>query len=46
MEMMQEYFRILRVQIWMSAPDKEEFKEAMVKEVNSHSDNVNWIVMN
>jgi hypothetical protein len=29
----------------MAAPDKQEFKNAMVKEVNSHSDNVNWIVM-
>jgi Reverse transcriptase (RNA-dependent DNA polymerase) len=30
----------------MAAPDKQEFKEAMVKEVNSHSENVVWIVMN
>jgi hypothetical protein len=30
----------------MAAPDKDEFKQAMEQEVNSHSDNVNWIVMN
>jgi hypothetical protein len=29
----------------MSAPDKEEFREAMIKEVNFHSDNVDWLVM-
>jgi Reverse transcriptase (RNA-dependent DNA polymerase) len=29
----------------MSAPDKEEFREAMIKEVNFHSDNVDWSVM-
>jgi hypothetical protein len=30
----------------MAAADREEFRQAMVQEVNSHSDNVNWKVVN
>jgi hypothetical protein len=36
---------VMYLQQAMAAPDKQEFMDAMEKEIKSHTDNLNWVIM-